>query len=100
MTGYVPQTTIWNDFMIAERFGTAEIQNTYDRIMEEWKGNYIYLTELVMILNWNIWYWDGAGPKYAEDYARLYNDLWLAADQYAVDHLKGEELEYFIRTVD
>lgn len=86
--------------MIAERFGTEAIQNTYDRIMKEWSGNYIYLTELVMMLNWNIWYWDGMGPKYADDYARLYNELWEQADQYAMENLEGEELDYFLRTVD
>ena len=100
MTGYEPKTTFWNDFMIAEKFGIKEIRNTFERIMKEWKENYVYLTELVMFLNWNIWYWDGAGTKQAEEYAAVYNELWEKADHWALEHLKDDELQYFLRTVD
>lgn len=64
MTGYKPQTTFWDDFMIAEKFGVDAVRDTYNRAMKAWKKNYIYLTELVMVLNWNIWYWDGAGTNF------------------------------------
>ena len=100
MIGYEPKTTINQDFLIAEGFGLKEIQETYDRIMNEWKNDHVYLTELVMILNWNLWYWDGAGPGFADEYAKLYNELWEKTDVWALGHLKGEELEYFLRTVD
>lgn len=100
MTGYIPKTTFWDDFNIAEAFGLAAVQDTYNRIMNEWSDNYIYLTELVMVLNWNIWYWDGAGTKKAEELTELYNELWEKADQFALDNLTDEELQYFLRTVD
>ena len=32
--------------------------------------------------------------------ASLYERLWKKADAYAMDNLKGEELNYFIRTTD
>ena len=100
MTGYKPQTTFWDDFMIAEKFGVDAVRDTYNRAMKAWKKNYIYLTELVMVLNWNIWYWDGAGMKKAEELTELYNELRKNADQYALDNLIGDELQYFLRTVD
>ena len=100
MTGYEPKTTFWDDFMIAEKFGVDAIRDTYKRAMAGWKNNYIYLTELVMVLNWNIWYWNGAGTKQADEFTVVYNELFEKADQYCLDHLTGDELTYFLRTVD
>ena len=100
MTGYKPQTTFWDDFMIAEKFGADAVRDTYNRAMKAWKKNYIYLTELVMVLKWNIWYWDGAGTKKAEALTELYNELWAKTHDYALDHLTGDELQYYLRTVD
>jgi hypothetical protein len=94
--GYEEQTTFWDDFSIADAFGKEAIQDTYDRAFKEWKSNYIYLTELVMVLNHKIWHWYEKNDEYAE----LYNELWQKADRYACDNLKGEELSYFYKTLD
>ena len=95
MTGYKPKTTYYTDFSIADLCGTKAIKDTYDRALL-WKDDYEYLTELVMVLNWKIW----EHYEKNEEYARLYNDLWEELDQYATEHLKGEELAYFYRTTD
>lgn len=100
MTGYQPQTTFWDDFNIAEAFGPNAIQDTYNRIMNGWSDNYIYLTELVMVLNWNIWHWNGCQSSQAKEFEALYTDLYEKTDIYCLDHLNGEELQYFLRTVD
>lgn len=94
--GYEEQTTFWDDFSIADAFGKKAIQDTYDRAFKEWKSNYIYLTELVMVLNHKIWQWYEKNDEYAE----LYNELWQQADRYACDNLKDEELSYFYKTTD
>ena len=96
MTGYTPKTTFWEDFTIADRFGIDAIKNTYKRAFNEWKNDYIYLTELVMVLNWKLWYWYERDEKIAT----LYNDLWSEADKYAIENLKGKDLEYFYETTD
>lgn len=96
MTGYKPQTTIYTDFSIAEPFGADAVKDTYNRIFAEWKDNHVYLTEFVMALNWKIWEHHG----HNDELARLYNELWEKADQYAVNTLQGEELSYFYRTTD
>lgn len=94
--GYTTKTTFWEDFSIADRFGITAIKDTFKRAFEEWKSDYIYLTELVMVLNHKIWYWHGRD----ENKSKLYNDLWEQADAYACDNLKGDELTYFFRTLD
>jgi len=96
MTGYKPKTTFWLDFTIADNFGADAVKDTYNRAFEEWKSNHIYLTELVLVLNWKIW----QHYETNEPLARIYNDLWSAADQYAAENLTGAELEYFYQTTD
>lgn len=96
MTGYKPQTTFWLDFTIADNFGADAVKDTYNRAFEEWKTDHVYLTELVLVLNWKIW----QHYETNEPLARVYNDLWAAADAWAVDNLTGDELAYFYRTTD
>lgn len=96
LNGYKPITTFWSDFSIAEKFGVEGIIDTFDRAFEEWKSDYKYLTELVMVLNHKIWYWYDKD----DEIAKLYNELWEKADAYAGDILKGEELSYFYRITD
>ena len=94
--GYELQTTFWNDFSIADRFGLSAVQDTFNRAFEEWKENYKYLTELVLVLNHKIW----KKKKKRSDYATLYNTLYIQADQYAAENLKDEELSYFYDVTD
>ena len=96
LTGYVPKTTFYTDFSIADQYGTSAIQDTFELAFNEWKTDVEYLTELVMVLNWKIWRW----YEKNNDYAELYNKLWQQSDQYCMDNLKGEDLEYYIQTTD
>ncbi len=96
IVGYEPITTFWTDFSIADFYGLSGIQETYDATFAEWKGNYKYLTELVMVLNHKIWEWYGHDDERAE----LYNDLWMKASVYAIENLKGEELRYYLEVTD
>lgn len=95
-SNYDFKTTFWTDFSIADRYGIPAIKDTYNRAFKEWKDNYIYLTELVLVLNWKIWQW----YETRESYAEVYNELWEKADQYAMENLHGEEMNYFIDTTD
>ena len=94
--GYITKTTFWEDFSIADRFGVGAIKDTFKRAFEEWKSDYIYLTELVMVLNHKIWYWYDRDRKVAYVYQELYEQ----ADVYACDNLKDDELRYFYETTD
>lgn len=93
MTGYKPMTTFWMDFSIADAFGISAVQDTFNRAFKNWKDDYKYLTELVLVLNHKIWQHNARNPALA----KLYNDLWEKADAYACENLEGEESEYFYR---
>lgn len=94
--GYETITTFWDDFTIADFFGVSAVQDTYNRAFKEWKNDYKFLTELVMVLNWKIW----QHYKTNEQLANVYNNLWMEADEYACDNLEGDELMYFYRITD
>lgn len=90
-------TTFKFDFDIAEVFGIQAIQDTYNRAFNEWKTDYKYLTALVMVLNHKIW---EHYEKNNDEYARLYDKLWRQTDEYAMEHLKDSELQYYLNILD
>lgn len=94
--GYETKTTFWQDFSIADAFGEAAVRDTYKRAFKEWKNDIIYMTELVMVLNHKIW----QHYENQSSLAEVYNELWLEADEYGINHFKGDELDYYIRTLD
>ena len=89
-------TTFWMDFSIADKFGMEAVQDTFNRAFAEWKDDYLYLTDLVVVLNHKIW----QHYQTDEPLARLYNSLWEKAQSYGYENLKGEELTYFWRVLD
>lgn len=94
--GYEMTTTFWDDFTIADMFGIEAIRDTYKRAFNERKDDYVYLTELVIVLNHKIWqHWERRSP-----YAEIYNDLWIEADGYACDNLTGEAYDFYLRVTD
>ena len=67
-----------------------------NRAFKEWKEDYEFLTELVLVLNHKVWQYHEKRPEFAE----LYNTLWEQTDQYAMENLKDEELSYFFDVTD
>ena len=94
--GYRPFTTFFEDFSIADVFGVDAIKDTYNRAFSEWKNNYKYLTEFVLVLNWKIW----EHYESNKDCAEVYDKLFHEAQDYALENLKGEELSYFYEITD
>ena len=90
-------TTFKMDFDIADKFGIDAIKDTYNRAFKEWKDNYKYFTFLVINLNHKIW---EHYERHNDEYARLYDELWRGADTYAIEHLKGDELQYYLDITD
>lgn len=89
-------TTFWQDFSIADHFGIPAVKDTFRRAFSEWKSDYRYLTDLVIVLNHKIW----QHYEKNEPLARVYDELWRKASDYAVKHLKGEELSYYLDETD
>jgi len=97
ITGYKPISTFFEDFSIADQYGTDAIKDTYERAFDSWKSNYKMLTEFVMALNWKCWqHFEEKNSEYTE----LYRSLYYKADDYACNNLCGPELEYYYRTTD
>lgn len=93
--GYKQITTFYEDFSIADHFGISAIKDTYKRAFKSWKTNTEYVTELDMVLNWKSW-----EHQDREDYCKLYSDLYYELRDWCFENLKGEDLEYYIRTTD
>ena len=96
--GYTPITSFWQDFSMAEAFGMASVRDTFNRAFKEWRTDHKYLTEFVMVLNHKIF--QHYKPNQPCPLAELYNELWETADAWAMDNLKDEQLDYYIRTLD
>lgn len=96
VNGYETKTTFWSDFSIADRFGIAAVKDTYKRAVTEWKTNAVYMTELVLILNWKCWNYH----KKNSILCQLYSDLYYKAYDIACKTLSGDDLSYFFRTID
>ena len=94
---YQMQTTFFTDFDIADHFSLEAVKDTYRRAFREWNSDYIYLTELALVTNWRCWIHYEKGNM---DFSELYSELYYKTRDYALKHLKGEELSYYIRTTD
>jgi hypothetical protein len=92
---YAFRSKMWQDFTKAERVGTDEVKNTYKSYFKNWKTNYKYLTELVFILNAKSKEYNSFNIRFAKLYNKLYED----ANDYAIQHLKGKDLDYYFERV-
>ena len=90
-------TTFWEDFAIADRFGINAVKDTFNRAFNEWKNNYRYLTELVIVLNHRCWMHYNQGRI---DISKVYSSRYYQAHNFALDNLNGEEYEYYFRITD
>lgn len=97
MYDYEFKTTFWQDFTIADKFGLNAIKDTYKRAFNEWKTDKVYITELVLVLNWKIWEHHEKGDK---EKAELYDKLWRETDEWCTKNLKDDDLRYYLQTTD
>jgi len=91
------KTTFWNDFTIADKFGDKSVADTFKRVFEEWKDNYIYLTELALVMNWKSWEWHEKGNG---ERSKFYANAYYLVDNYALENLKDDERKYYLETTD
>ena len=96
--GYKPLTTFWNDFSVAEAFGPPSIKDAAKRAWSEWKDNYKYATELIMVLNHKCWHWNEHNDVLME----LYSNLYYEYNEKLYDLYKNDKvaLNYIFHTLD
>lgn len=97
LNGYETQITFYSDFTIADHFGVDAINDTYKHAFESWKDNIVYLTEFVMVLNHKIW---EHHHKNNSALMTTYDTLWKKADEWCMNNLSDEDLEYYLKTTD
>ena len=94
--GHKLETTFWEEFSIAETYGADAIREHYGMVFNQWKGNLNYMTELVLVLNWKIATWFGVDDRLG----LTYDELWAESDAYALKTFKGDDLHYYLSTLD
>lgn len=92
-----PVTTFYADFSVADVYGEKAIEDTYKRSFNSWKSNVKMFTELVCVLNHQLWFWYEAG---VEEYAKLYDRLWREADAYGCEHFEGDDAHHYYSVLD
>ena len=96
MLNYKFESTFWEEFSIAENSGRDAVREHYDLVFQQWKENTKFLTELVLVLNLKLFIWF----KVDDDLGKMYEDLYVDADAYALSSLKGDDLHYYLHTLD
>ena len=90
------ESSFWEEFSIAENYGTDGIREHYKVVFDQWKDNLKFLTELVLVLNIKIFLWYGVD----DTIGLTYDQLWKETDGYALEALKGNDLHYYLSTLD
>ena len=96
LNGYQTKTTFYADMTIAEAYGLAGVRDTFNRVNRDWRSNYEYYTEFVLVLNHKIW----EHYESNEALARLYNELWEEAERWVFDNFTDEQIAYFYEVTD
>lgn len=95
--GYETQTTFWSDFTIADAFGDKAIKDTFKRAFKEWKTDKVYVTELAIVMNLKCWFWYDKGNQ---ERSKLYADYYYKVRDWCINHLKGDDLKYYLDITD
>lgn len=95
--GQEPQTTFWQDFSIADKFGIDAIKDTYNNALNGWHDDIDYLCELAIVLSWksNEYYDKGNAA-----YNNLYADLHYQLRDYVLDNMPDADKVKFIDFID
>lgn len=96
MLDYKFESSFWEEFSIAEEYGSEGVRDHWNLVFEQWKDNIKFLTELVLVLNIKIFIWYGVD----DSIGLTYDELWKQTDGYALETLKGDDLHYYLHTID
>ena len=97
MCGYTQRTTFWDDFTLAEKFGIPTIERTYRNAFNSWKTDVVFITELVLVLNWKMLYMD---ERHMPEKSVMYYKCWVELSNWCERHLEAGAYEYFILVTD
>ena len=96
--GYERISTFFSDLSIAEWCEDENgVQETYDKVVNEWIHDVKMFAEFVISLNWKSWEW---AARQNDKLGKLYSDLYYKAHYLALDTFKGEDAEYYFNVTD
>ena len=90
------KTTLFADLSIAECYGVSGIKDTYKNVMRSWGNNLEFMCEWVIALNQKIW----QHYNNNRELAKVYDELWRKADEWCINHFKGEDLQRYYEYID
>lgn len=91
------KTTFWSDFSIADAFGMEAVKDTFKRAFKGWKDNYVYLTELEIVMNWKCWqHYEKGNMKLSQ----VYSEYYYKCRDYAYETFNEEQLQYHFELTD
>ena len=90
------KTTFYADLSIAEWCGVEAVCDTYKRVMDSWGDDLEFMCEWVIALNQKIWQHYENNPAIGQ----VYDTLWRSADEYCMNHFKGDDLTAYLKYVD
>lgn len=96
-TGYKPLTTFWEDFSRVEKNGPIAVIDATIKTFAGCCKDVRRLTELALVLNHKCW------QHYHEKRPALsgtYSDLWEGLHDFCLEHLHGEDLDYYLEITD
>ena len=93
MCGYTQRTTFWDDFTLAEKLGLSDIERTYRNAFNSWKTDVVFITELVLVLNWKMLYMD---ERHMTEKSAMYYKCWVALSNWGKRHLEAGASESVI----
>lgn len=89
-------TTFYADLSIAECYGVEAVCDTYKRVMDSWGDDLEFMCEWVIALNQKIW----QHYESNQSIGQVYDMLWRSADEYCMNHFKGDDLTAYLKYVD
>lgn len=97
--GHERKTTFFSDLSIAECHGEDGIRDTYNRVMQEWMDDLVFITEFIVCLGLKASQWDSLGNSvFSELYAHLFD---VASDAFYRHYECNEEAcDYFFQMTD
>lgn len=97
-----PVESFWRIYSIADRIGLKAVDSLVRRSLDDWEDDGEHLAAMVIVLDRKLWQWSGRAeidPGF-QTFADLYMSLYEQAKNYALTHLQGEELSYFLKVTD
>lgn len=93
--GEIHKTALWQKFTDVEKNGVDAIKDLYEKTFEERWWEIADITDLAMVIYCKLWHWDGTDWVYN----RMYEPTWEKMRDWAYDHLKGNDAQYYYNTL-